>query len=257
VIDAKKKKILLLCATFAGVLLIASSIAFWRTIGLSLLRLPLSFARAARQEVGALVCFHRNYREIVRLSRELDLCRSKLNGCAEAVKESERIRMLLGFSRSAPYKVIGARVIGRDPSNWSSVLLVDKGLRQGVRKGFVCVTYLGLVGRVVEAKDTVSKVMLISDPNLSVSAMVQRSRQEGLVSGSLSGSLIMKYLPHGSDIKVADVVITSGLTANYPKGIMIGTVTGIGDDFSGLSHYAVIKPSVNTANLEEVLLIVP
>jgi rod shape-determining protein MreC len=98
--------------------------------------------------------------------------------------------------------------------------------------------------------------MLINDPNFGVSAIVQRSRQEGLISGTLGGSLIMKYLPKDADIQISDVIITSGLTPIYPKGLLIGKVLTLGEELSGLTRYAIIKPAVNLSNIEEVLIII-
>lgn len=119
------------------------------------------------------------------------------------------------------------------------------------------VTFLGLVGRISEAQEFTSKVMLITDPNIGISAIDQRSRQEGLVSGTLGSNLIMRYLPEEPDIKINDTVITSGLNSAYPKGSFIGTVVAIGKEFSGLSSYAIIKPAVNLSDIEEVLIIIP
>lgn len=181
----------------------------------------------------------------------------KLNDATEIYQENIRLKELLSFKTGAPYKVIAARVIGRDPSNWSSAIIIDKGSSSGIKKGFISVTFLGLVGRVIEVSSSTSQIILLSDPSLCVSAIIQRSRQEGLVCGSLGGSLIMKYLPKDSDIKVSDTVITSGLTDVYPKGLIIGKVTDIGEEFSGLNRYAVIEPSVDFSGLEEVLIIIP
>lgn len=99
--------------------------------------------------------------------------------------------------------------------------------------------------------------MLINDPDFGVSAVVQRSRQEGLVSGTLGNNLIMRYLPKDADIKVSDIIVTSGLTGKYIKGLLIGRVVEIGDEFSGLSRYCLIKPAVSLSNIEEVLIIIP
>jgi len=77
------------------------------------------------------------------------------------------------------------------------------------------------VGRITDVRSDTSTVTLINDPNISVSARVQRSRQEGLVCGSLGGTLLMKFLPKDCDIAAGDRIITSGLTAVYPKGILI------------------------------------
>ncbi len=136
-------------------------------------------------------------------------------------------------------------------------MIIDKGSYNGIKRGFVVINHLGLVGRVIETGDYTSKIMLINDPSLGVSAIAQRSRQEGLVSGTLGRSLIMKYLPKDADIQVSDVIITSGLTEAYPKGLLIGSVINIGEEFSGLSRYAIIKPAVNLSGIEEVLVIIP
>jgi rod shape-determining protein MreC len=67
----------------------------------------------------------------------------------------------------------------------------------------------------------------------------------------------MKYLPKDSDIKVGDMIVTSGLTPVYPKGLAIGTVINVGEEFSSLASYAVIKPAVDLAALEEILVVFP
>ena len=67
----------------------------------------------------------------------------------------------------------------------------------------------------------------------------------------------MKYLPDDADIKLQDVIVSSGLNDTYPKGLLIGTVIDIGKEFSGLSRYCLIKPAVNLSNLEEVLIVIP
>lgn len=224
---------------------------------LNIFRYPLSVLTLIRKEIGGLVFYHRNLVQSEKLKAEVHLLRKKLNDTTEVYLENIRLKELLSFKTNTPYKVIAARVIGRDPSNWSSSIIIDKGTASGIKKGFISVTFLGLVGRVIEVSSSTSKIILLSDSTLCVSAIIQRSRQEGLVCGSLGGSLIMKYLTKESDIRVNDTVVTSGLTDVYPKGLLIGTVTNIGEEFSGLSRYAVVRPAVDFSSLEEVLVIIP
>ena len=181
----------------------------------------------------------------------------KLNAANEVELENKRLKENLSFKQKSSYKLIAARVIGRTPDNWSSVIIIDKGRYNGIKRGFVAITYLGLVGRVIETTESTSKIMLINDPDMGISSEVQRSRQEGLVSGTIGSFLVMRYLPQDCDVQISDVVITSGLTETYPKGLLIGKVVGIADEFSGLSRYAIIKPAVNLSNIEEVLIIIP
>ncbi len=224
---------------------------------LSVLRSPLVVCSLIGREVKALVFFHRNYVESSRLRVKNDLLRAQVLRLGDLALENTRLHQLLSLPESKGYKVIAASVIGRDPSNWASALFINKGQRHGVRKGQVVVNFLGLVGRVVEAGPQEGKVILVNDPNLSVSCRIQRTRIEGLVSGSLGGSLVMKFLPKDCDIVAGDTVVTSGLTTVYPKGIVVGTVTAVASEFSGVSMYALIKPAVELSSLEEVLVIIP
>lgn len=171
--------------------------------------------------------------------------------------ENKRLKNLLDFKESSDYKVIAAKVIGRAPDNWQSVIIIDRGSRNGIKRGFIAIDFLGLVGRVIEVSGLTSRVMLINDPNLSVSAIDSRSRQEGIVSGTLGNRLIMRYLLNDADVKPDDKIFTSGLTELYPKGLLIGTVLSVDEEFSGLGRYAIIKPAVNLSSIEEVLIIIP
>jgi len=253
----KKKNLIYLVIFVLLVLLLSSLIPALRQPILNTLKYPLSLLTLIRREVGGVIFYHRNFIQVERLKKEIGLLKQKLNAENEIYLENRRLKELLHLKQESSFKVIAARVIGRSADNWSSVIIIDKGSYNGIKRGSVAITYLGLVGRVIETTASTSRLMLINDTNFAVSSIVQRSRQEGLVSGALGNSLIMKYLPQDCDIKVLDVVITSGLTDAYPKGLLIGTVIDIGEEFSGLRRYAIIKPAVNLSNIEEVLIIVP
>jgi rod shape-determining protein MreC len=135
------------------------------------------------------------------------------------------------------------------------MVIVDKGSDSGIQRGTAVVNFLGLIGRVTETTVFTSKITLINDPNVAVSGMLQRSRQEGLISGTLGNYLIMRYLPEDVDAKPGDIVVTSGLNLMYPKGLLIGTIAEINKEFSGLSRYAIVRPAVKLSGIEEVLII--
>jgi len=224
---------------------------------LTISRGPLGLVNLIRREAVGIIFYHRNLSENISLRKEIDFLRNKLNGLNEIYLENLRLKNSLSFKQKSGFKIIPARVIARPADNWSTGLIIDKGSAYGIRKGNPVITYLGLVGRVIETTDSNAKIMLLSDPNLGVSSLVQRSRQEGLVCGTLGNTLIMKYLPDDADIKLQDVIVSSGLNDTYPKGLLIGTVIDIGKEFSGLSRYAIIKPAVNLSDLEEVLIVIP
>lgn len=226
-----------------------------RAVTLNIFDLPLALAALLKREVSGIVFYHRNITQNEKLKKEIDALKQKFSSAQEALLENERLKNLLSFKQKSQFKLVPARVIGRSADNWSALVIIDKGAQSGIVRNMPAVTHLGLAGKVIEVTKNTSKVMLINDPNLGVSSIVQRSRQEGLTCGTLGGYLIMKYLPKEADIKTGDVIITSGLTDAYPKGFLIGTVVDVGDEFSGLSKYAMIKPAINPASLEEVLII--
>ena len=257
VVNLTKKNLITVALTVIILVVVASSLPSSRITFIALLKHPLAIMTLIRREFSGLIFYHRNLVENERLQLEAGIVRSKLGELEEARRENLRLKELLSFKQKAVFKVIPARVIARPADSWSSAVIIDKGRSNGIRRGMAVITPAGLVGRVVEAADSVSKVLLINDPSLGVSAIVQRSRQEGLVAGTLGSSLIMKYLPEGSDIKPDDTVITSGLSQIYPKGVLIGTVVDVGKEFSGLNSYAVVRPAVPLSNIEEVLVVIP
>jgi len=250
-----KKYLINLAGVVILLLFLSSVISAVRPPANDILKFPLSLFKFFGREFSGAIFYHRNYIQRDSLLKENDFLRQKITAFGELKLENNRLKNLLSVKNNSPYKVIAARVIGRSPDNWSSSLIIDKGRFQGVHSGMVALSFLGLIGKVSESAEGSAKIMLINDPNFAVSAIIQRSRQEGLVCGTLGNTLVMKYLPPNSDVRISDTVITSGLTSLYPKGLLIGTVTDVGEEFSGLSTYAVIKPAVRLGSVEEALIV--
>ena len=224
---------------------------------LNVLKYPLVLPGLIGREAGGIIFYHRNFIRYQAQKNEIDTLTQRLNALTETALENARLQGLLSFKEQQPYKTVAVRVVGRCPDSWGSCMILDKGSRSGIKRGMPVITPLGLVGRITEVSAIAAKAILINDPNLNVSAMVQRSRQEGLISGTLGNNLIMRYLPEEADIKLEDLVITSGLNRSYPKGQVIGTVVDIGREFSGLGRYALIRPAVCLSCVEEVLVVSP
>lgn len=252
-----KKKSLITLTVFSLLIILFLSLShILRASFFNALSFPLNVFTLMRREAGAIIFYHRNFRQNEILKKQSDFLKNRLNTYNELILENSRLKQILSFKQKSPFRLTASRVIGQSPDSWSSSIVIDKGRFNGIRRDMTVITYLGLVGRIVDAQEFTSKVILISDPNIGISALSQRSRQEGLVSGTLGENLIMRYLPLEPDIKINDIIITSGLNVVYPKGLLIGMVTALGREFSGLSSYAIIKPAVNLSDLEEVLVIV-
>jgi rod shape-determining protein MreC len=255
VANLRNKRLLVLSISLGSAILISGLLAFLKSPFLTILNYPLKIVNYAGRELQAIIYYHRNYLENKKLREGLGFLKERLSETEELRLENARLRDLLSFKKKSSHHLVAARVIGRDPSYWSSVIIIDKGRSSGVRKNSAVISPGGLVGKVIETAKTTAKVMLILDPDLSVSAIVQRSRQEGLVSGTLQKTLIMRYISPEADVKTSDIIITSGLSSIYPKGIVIGEVVKAGKEFLGLSCYCLIRPAVDFWRLEEVLVV--
>ncbi len=190
-----------------------------------------------------------------RLRREIEFLRGQNNRLREAATASERLETLLGFKEERWPIAVAARIIGRDSTNWYRGILLDRGERDGIQSDMGVITPAGLVGRVVKTTAGSSVVLQVNDPNTAVTALIQRTRDEGMVTGTPRGRLHMKYIPLLSTVREGDLVVTSGLVGQFPKGLMIGVVKRIEKTTDDLFQSAELAPAVDFSKLEEVLVI--
>jgi len=113
----------------------------------------------------------------------------------------------------------------------------------------------GIVGQIMESSGHFSRVLLITDPNSDVAAMVQKSRARGIVEGRGMNRCILKYVHRSEDIEKGDPVLSSGLDSLYPKGTLIGIVSRLRKKETELFQDVDIDPSVDFNKLEEVLVV--
>ncbi len=143
----------------------------------------------------------------------------------EAAEENRELRNLIEFVRENPGREYQpASVLGADPSKLARSVLINRGASDGIQRGMVVLSHLGLMGKVTEVYQGASKVLLVSDPSSVVNAVVQRSRIEGVITGRVDQKLTMQYVPKNADVVKGDIVVTSGLGGGYPRGLIIGTV---------------------------------
>jgi rod shape-determining protein MreC len=152
---------------------------------------------------------------------------------------------------------VSARVIGTDPGNLIQSLVIDRGSSSGIREGMTVVAPAGLVGRIIHVTPSTAKVLLIINPSSSVNAMIQspESRATGLVNGTVSGRLVMKYILQGERLKVGDLVVTSGLGGQFPPNQLIGRVVSFTQRDVDMFLEAEVQPLVDFRRLEQVMVI--
>lgn len=190
------------------------------------------------------------------LRRKLARARQKIHECNETSKENRRLKELVRFNSESDLSMQAARVVARDSSPWYRSLIIDKGRAHGVENGSPVVVPDGVVGRVTELSSGHAKVVLIIDRNSAVDAMVQRTRARGVVLGLSSGDRCrFDFALRKQDVRVEDIIITSGLDGIYPKGLRVGRVSKVIRRNSGVFQEVEIIPYADFHKLEEVLVV--
>ena len=173
----------------------------------------------------------------------------------EMALANERMRNLLQFRERMAAPMIGAEVIGQDPSSWFKSITIDKGERHGIQRGMAVISPEGVIGQVLKSAPHYSTVLLITDYNSAIDAIVQRTRARAIVEGKGENRCQLKYLLRTEEVNLGDIVVTSGSGANFPKGLMIGEIRKVEKKGLGVFQYAELAPSVDLTNLEEVFVI--
>jgi len=190
------------------------------------------------------------------LRDEIALRDRDLNRARETILECARLRLLLDVKETAPFETVTARVIARDRAALFRSLVIDRGSRHGITSGSPVIVAEGVVGIVMEHSWSTSKVMLINDYNCRIDALLQGSRARGIFEGHHGRECFLKYVPRSESVGEGDVVVTSGLTETFPKGLVLGTVTDVVRDPDHLFQEIRVRPAVNTEKVEEVLVVI-
>ena len=181
------------------------------------------------------------------LERELDRL-------AEVDLENARLRKLLDFRDTLVGDVLTARVIGRDATGLARTITIGRGEADGLVRGAAVLAPEGVVGQVFLVSGHAARVLLVSDHNSGVDALVQRTRARGIVQGTVDGGCVLKYVKRTEDVQVGDELVTSGLDGIFPKGLPVGRVVAIDKRGQGLFQSAEVAPRVEFEQLEEVLV---
>jgi rod shape-determining protein MreC len=182
---------------------------------------------------------------------------------AEVIQENMRLKEQLGFSQSLDYRHLPAKLIGRDPDNLYSALVINKGSSSGVARNMPVIAWQGgsqaLVGKVIQVRTYESLVMPLYDTKLGISSRFAASRYEGIVEGQGNPDLPlrMSFIKKGArdEISRGDLIVTSGMGGVYPPDINIGRISGISYHEYEISMEAELEPLIDFSRMEYVFVI--
>jgi len=180
---------------------------------------------------------------------------AQLTSSEEIRLENERLRGLLNLRDVYDIRGVAGRVIGRSTDAWNQDITLDVGSSSGVETGLTVMGPTGVVGQVISVSAGSCRVRLLTDPQSGAAAMIQSSRAEGIVRGSLDGLLYLDNIGADVNIQVGDVVLTSGLGGSYTRGLVIGTVARVEGSAGNDSRRIVVAPNGQVSLLEEATVV--
>lgn len=175
-------------------------------------------------------------------------------------EELKRLRDLYQLDGDySEYDKVAAQVISKDPGNWYSTFIINRGTNDGIAVDMNVISGGGLVGIVTEVGQDWATVRSIIDDASSVSAMTVSTSDTCIVSGDLrlldEGKLAFGQMNTDNVITAGEKIVTSNISDKYLKGILIGYVEEVTEDSNHLTKTGYIIPAVDFQHIQEVLVI--
>lgn len=182
----------------------------------------------------------------------------------DLIGKSEYLKSEKELMGNTTYNLINAQVIGKEPGNWFDRFTIDKGSKDGIKKGDTVIQAVetdegiiqeGIVGRIAEVGDNWSKVVSVIDENSKIAFKVIRTQDGGMISGSVDGRLSGYLFDNKADIMKGDKLFSSGLGGIYMKDLYIGEITDVIKKDESLTKQIEIEPAVDFKKLYKVFII--
>jgi rod shape-determining protein MreC len=195
-------------------------------------------------------------RENVQLKSQLLHAQAKLQQQDYILAQNARLQGILSTTRPEQFDLNLAQVIGTDTNLLKQIVVINKGERDGVQVAQTVIDEQGILGQVINVYPNTSRVLLISDEQQSVAVTVKRTGQRAIVTGvGLPTSLSLNYVFKTSDVRVGDVLISSGLGGRIPAGYRVGTIAHIEDTQADNFKSIKVTPAANFVDNAYVLVL--
>jgi rod shape-determining protein MreC len=193
-------------------------------------------------------------RENERLRQENDALKLEITQLRGKASEADRLAALLNFRQSQEHLPMGvARVIAASPDA-GAVIYLDRGQRDGIKKNMGVITPDGVVGKVIESFSSTAQVLLLTDSDSGVGAMIEESRIQSPVRGLGEPLISMSYVSNDEEVKLGEHVVTSGMDRIFPRDLPVGTIVEVKQGAPPFK-YIRVRPSARLEKLEEVIVL--
>lgn len=206
-----------------------------------------------RSFLSSYVALHQAEQQNQDLKRQIGQLRLQNLELEEQVRSMPRLASLLAYQENYINRTLEADVIGGGASTSAQVIYLNRGEQDGVRRNMAVITPDGVVGKITRVFHGTSEVLLVTDPDSGVGAVLQQSRLHGILQGQGSGKAELRLIVNDQKVQLGERVLTSGEDQVYPKGLPLGTVVSAhpGSMFQNIE----VKPAVELSRLEEVLIV--
>ncbi|MCX6763090.1 MAG: rod shape-determining protein MreC [Candidatus Moranbacteria bacterium] len=171
-------------------------------------------------------------------------------------KENGILREEFGLAPKNKFDLEASFVVAQDPQGLGNYIIVDKGSNKGIKTGMPAVISDGiLIGRVTDVYSNTAKITLITDPASAINAEVQDSSSKGIVNGEYGLGIKMNMISQAQEIKEGDLVVTSGLGGEMPRGLVIGKISRINQSKDKLFQEASVLPEANFSDLRIIFVV--
>lgn len=172
--------------------------------------------------------------------------------------ENDRLRALLESSAERDERVLVAELLAVDLDPYRQQVVLNKGTRAGVYRGQPVIDAYGVMGQVMHVGPVTATALLISDPNHALPVQINRNGLRTIASGTGEPDrLELLYIPNSADIRVGDLLVTSGLGGRFPANYPVGTVVEVdrrpGHQFARVTA----EPEAQLDRSREALLVWP
>lgn len=228
--------------------------------GVQSLAAPFKFAGAGMSAAGesagdALDDLTADEATLTQLREQNAELRALVAETEEYRQEVERLEELLDLKETYGIQGVTGNVIGRSSDAWNQTVTLDVGTDDGVESGLTVTGATGVIGQVVQTSSSSCVVRLLTDPQSGAAALIQSSRAEGIVRGSLDGLLYLENVDADTQVSVGDVVLTSGMGGSYTRGLLIGTVVRVDGQKGDADRRIVVAPNDEARAFEEVIVV--
>lgn len=190
------------------------------------------------------------------LRAEALLTKRKLQKLAALTEQNVRLRELLNSSELLDERVLVAELIGIDPNAFTQRILINRGERDGVFLGQPVLDATGLMGQVIEVLPFSARVLLITDVSHSLPVQINRNGLRAIATGTGSSDwLELRHVSDTADIRVDDIVVSSGLGQRFPAGYPVGRVTHVNRDSSQPFAEVRVAPTAQLNRSRYLLLV--